>query len=114
MSNRFYVTDAEVRNFLSNTEIPEAEQYVMVWRAFNLIAQRNGTPNRFAQNVTVFRTAYRNVIGIERERVIWATYLDRTNRQLCDRCGGVGGASHWPGYTCYKCTGKGWTPKQES
>lgn len=25
----------------------------------------------------------------------------------CDRCGGVGGASHWPGFTCFDCDGRG-------
>lgn len=25
----------------------------------------------------------------------------------CDRCGGAGGASHWPGFTCYDCGGHG-------
>lgn len=28
----------------------------------------------------------------------------------CDHCGGVGGASHWPGYTCYDCGGVGAVP----
>ena len=28
----------------------------------------------------------------------------------CKRCGGAGGSSHWPGFTCYECGGHGATP----
>jgi hypothetical protein len=29
----------------------------------------------------------------------------------CIRCGGAGGSTHWPGYTCYRCNGEGKDPK---
>ena len=35
--------------------------------------------------------------------------------EYCDRCGGVGGAEFWPGYTCFKCEGHGWVePKGDA
>lgn len=30
--------------------------------------------------------------------------------ERCDRCGGAGGANHWPGFTCYDCGGRGSVP----
>lgn len=30
-----------------------------------------------------------------------------SSEQACMRCGGAGGARHWPGYTCYRCGGSG-------
>lgn len=29
----------------------------------------------------------------------------------CDRCGGYGGASQWPGFVCFKCDGLGSVPE---
>lgn len=28
--------------------------------------------------------------------------------EVCDRCGGYGGADCWPGFTCFQCGGRGW------
>ncbi len=28
--------------------------------------------------------------------------------EICDRCGGAGGLSSWPGFVCYDCGGRGW------
>jgi hypothetical protein len=27
----------------------------------------------------------------------------------CNRCGGFGGSSQWPGWVCFDCEGAGWT-----
>ena len=112
MGKQIFVSVQDIAPFLADTAVPENQQYIHLYRAFEVTARRNNRPNLFATNIQAFRTAYRNLIGIERERVIYATYLDRTNRKLCDRCGGIGGSAQWPGYTCYECNGKGWTPKQ--
>jgi hypothetical protein len=35
---------------------------------------------------------------------------DARGEKVCGRCGGAGGSSHWPGYTCYDCGGRGTMP----
>jgi len=32
--------------------------------------------------------------------------------ERCSRCGGMGGSSHWPGFTCFDCGGSGAVPKK--
>lgn len=37
----------------------------------------------------------------------WLDGIAASGREVCDRCGGIGGASQWPGFTCFKCNGAG-------
>lgn len=37
----------------------------------------------------------------------WLDGIAASDRDVCDRCGGLGGASHWPGFTCFECNGAG-------
>ena len=47
--------------------------------------------------------AARNAAARAEQDATWAAHgLER-----CGRCGGAGGSSHWPGYTCYDCGGDG-------
>lgn len=111
--NSFYVTTAEVHNFLNGLLVPECEMYVVLNQQCGRIAKRDGKKNMFLSNLSTFRAAFKNVVGIERERAMWATLLDRNGKELCGRCGGAGGASQWPGYTCFECGGRGWNEKRE-
>jgi hypothetical protein len=111
--NDFFVTTAEVYNFLSGLNAPECEMYVHMHRTFGGIAKREGKKNAFAAHIAAFRSAFKNVVGVERERAMWATLLDQTGHELCGRCGGAGGAAQWPGYTCFDCGGRGYMPKRE-
>jgi hypothetical protein len=45
---------------------------------------------------------YPRVLGIETPKQCVAT--------SCGRCGGAGGSSHWPGWTCFRCGGNGSDP----
>jgi hypothetical protein len=38
-------------------------------------------------------------------RLAWEASVVAAGREVCDRCGGAGGHSGWPGFTCYKCDG---------
>ena len=39
----------------------------------------------------------------------WREGIEASGREICDRCGGAGGASQWPGFTCFECNGAGST-----
>lgn len=66
---------------------------------------------RLADAVTV---ACADRLRAERETREAARDAAWTARGLvrCDRCGGAGGAKHWPGFTCYDCDGIGATPRE--
>lgn len=36
----------------------------------------------------------------------WVAEVEARGEKVCDRCGGQGGANHWPGFTCYECGGR--------
>jgi hypothetical protein len=55
-------------------------------------------------NTEVRREARRR--QIEAEDAAWAA----RGMTRCDRCGGAGGAAHWPGFTCYDCDGRRCVP----
>lgn len=37
----------------------------------------------------------------------WREGIEASGREICDRCGGAGGAPQWPGFTCFECNGAG-------
>jgi hypothetical protein len=43
--------------------------------------------------------AKRELTALRRKRVT------KTSRDVCVRCGGAGGHSRWPGFTCFRCGG---------
>jgi len=51
------------------------------------------------------------IVRVETERMAKFAEQDRiwASQGLCrcGRCGGAGGSSMWPGFTCYECGGRG-------
>lgn len=42
----------------------------------------------------------------ERDRLALEADRKRRGMRTCPPCGGAGGSSHWPGFTCYECGGR--------
>lgn len=40
-----------------------------------------------------------------------AALAEQRGEDVCARCGGAGGASQWPGWTCFDCSGRGTVAK---
>jgi len=104
MSKQFYVTPQEARNYIDWAGVQNV--YVFVHNCFAKLQR--------PFPLSAFRSAFKDTIGVEQERAAFAMYLDLRGLQLCERCGGAGGASQWPGFTCYDCVGKGYTEKKEA
>jgi len=102
MARQFVVTPQEARNYAEWAGTQNV--YVFVHNCFAKL-QRSFP-------LGAFRSAFKTELGIDSERSAFATYIDRRGFQLCERCGGAGGASQWPGYTCFDCGGKGYMEKK--
>jgi hypothetical protein len=97
-----FVTSQEARNFIEWAGASNV--YVYVHNCFAKLQK--------PLPISALRIAFKSVMGIDAERAAFAIYLDRRGLQLCHRCGGAGGASQWPGYTCFDCGGKGYMEKK--
>lgn len=101
MAKQFFVTRQEAQNYIGWAGVQNV--YVFVHNCFAKLQR--------PLPLSAFRTAFKTELGIDGERSAFAVYLDRRGLQLCGRCGGAGGASQWPGCTCFDCGGKGYTEK---
>ena len=99
-----FVTAQEARNYIQWANDAHVNVYVFVHNCFAKVQK--------PLPLSALRSAFKSTLGIDNERAAFAAYLDRRGLQLCERCGGAGGASQWPGYTCYGCIGKGYTAKR--
>jgi len=59
--------------------------------------------NRSAESIKEEEGRSNSQIKREEQELTFA----KQHRVRCQRCGGAGGARHWPGYTCFECGGSG-------
>lgn len=72
-------------------------------------------PNAKLDNTASRMLAYERAIESHRALVAkWEADVEAAGLEICDRCGGHGGAKIWPGWVCFECNGRGTTSKDES
>jgi len=119
--DRFDVARSLVKlleRFAAKHEVPLEDLVAEMVKADNGIAQELAIYGDEAVSVQWGRRFYGftwrmqdALTGAQRGEVqrLWAIEVARQEalgKKVCTRCGGAGGAAHWPGFTCFECDGR--------